>query len=158
MAPPSSTSYVSQTPNPSSMAQARAQTVSEIPRPVRLAAMLVVAYGLTVLIGASVQQSISGWEYWRDFPRAVVRCGGAVLVAYGLLRRARWAWWTAVVGGGVLVFFGALGIVTFMASTLDVAIPISFLVGIAVGCVLLTVAVIALLRTESRESFRARAG
>ena len=140
------------------MTQARAQAMSELPQSVRLAAALVVAYGLIVLISASVQQSISDWEYWRDFPRAVVRCGGAVLVAYGLLRRAQWAWWTAVVGGGVLVLFGALSFATFMASSLDVAVPISFLVGIAVGCVLLTVAVIALLRTESRESFRARAG
>lgn len=140
------------------MTQARAQAMSELPQSVRLAAMLVVAYGLTVLISASVQQSISDWEYWREFPRAVVRCGGAVLIAYGLLRRARWAWWTAVVGGGVLALSGALGFVTFMASTLDVAVPISFLVGIAIGCVLLTAAVIALLRAESRESFRARAG
>ena len=140
------------------MTQARAQAMSELPQSVRLAAALGVAYGLNVLISASVQQSISDWEYWRDFPRAVVRCGGAVLVAYGLLRRAQWAWWTAVVGGGVLVLFGALSFATFMASSLDVAVPISFLVGIAVGCVLLTVAVIALLRTESRESFRARAG
>ena len=140
------------------MTQARAQATSELPRSVRLAALLVVAYGLTVLISASMQQSISNWEYWRDYPRAVVRCGGAVLVAYGLLRRARWAWWTAVIAGGVLVAFGALGVVGFMVSTQAVAIPISLLVGMAIGLLFLTAAVLALLRAESREVFRARAG
>lgn len=77
-----------------------------IPRSVRIAALLFIVYGVMVLGNALVLQTAGGWAEAREFPRALLRLAGCSVIAWGLLRGDRWAWWMGVVFAG---FWAALG-------------------------------------------------
>jgi peptidoglycan/LPS O-acetylase OafA/YrhL len=68
-----------------------------LPANVKLAAALFVLYGLAVVLNVTVMQTAAGWGAPRDFPRAILQLIGAGLIAWGLVRRARWAWWLGIV-------------------------------------------------------------
>ncbi len=74
---------------------------------VRLAAGLLIVYGVVVLLNAFL------YTYWSGdaggLPRAAIRAAGVTLVAFGLWKAHRWAWWVAVVFGSVLFVLGAVG-------------------------------------------------
>lgn len=127
------------------------------PRSVVVAARWIVAYGLAVVVHAAIQQSLADWKYWRDFPRAFVRLGGAALVAYGLLRRSQWAWWIAAIAGGSFVVLGALGMVGITIGTLlnEEPVPVGYLGRSFVVFMILTIGLVYLFRRESRTAFRA---
>jgi hypothetical protein len=128
---------------------------NEVPRSVRIAALLFVAYGVMVLVNALLLQSTAGWENARDFPRALVRLAGCGVIAYALLQRLRWGWWVAVVLGGLWAVTGAAAVLMLTrAGAWDQAAPGStpvFLVGMAV---ILGAAVALLLQRASRDAFR----
>ncbi|HEX5830860.1 MAG TPA: hypothetical protein VFY16_07775 [Gemmatimonadaceae bacterium] len=124
------------------------------PPVVRIAATLLVAYGVVVVLNAALLQSAAGWAEWRDFPRALVRLGGMSLVAWGLLRGVRPAWWVAVVLG--LLWFGA-GVVTvgLMATGYaPLALPGASLLFVSLSLALLGAAVATLLTPGGRAPFR----
>ena len=52
-----------------------------------------VVYGLGVVLNAIRAQGELGWSDAGDVGRAVLRLAGCALVAWGLLRGERWAWW-----------------------------------------------------------------
>lgn len=78
----------------------------ELPGTVRAAAGLILVYGVLAVANALTMQSQAGWgEPWA-LGRSVLRLLVSAVIAWGLLRRARWAWW---VGLGWSVFGLAVG-------------------------------------------------
>lgn len=83
----------------------------KLPNSVRLAALLLVAYGVFVV----ATQPGAGWQAPRDIPRALLRLGGCGVIAYELLQARRWAWWVAVVLGAFWAVL-ALGTVAMVSA------------------------------------------
>jgi hypothetical protein len=129
----------------------------DLPTTLRAAAVLLVAYGIVVLVNATVLQMRSDWEGVSEYPRAIVRAVGMAVLAWGLLRRLRWFWWLAV---GLALFW----IVTAMAGVAlirslgtaetDPILAPGFYWTLALTTALLTAAVVLLLLPSSRAAFR----
>jgi hypothetical protein len=81
---------------PAGLEIGRTSSRAPIPRTLQLAAAMFVLYGVTVLLNAFAFGTAAGWENARDFPGGLLRPLGAGLVAWGLLRRTRWAWWAGL--------------------------------------------------------------
>lgn len=85
---------------------ASASDSTRLPPTVQAAAVLILLYGVLALVNALTMQSQAGWgEPWA-LGRAILRLLISALIAWGLFRRARWAWW---VGLGWSLFGLALG-------------------------------------------------
>jgi hypothetical protein len=84
---------------------------------VKLAAALLLVYGAWVVIQATGHQMGTDWADSRGYPRALLRCAGMMAIAFGLLLRARFAWWLGVVMGSFLTLLGIAGSV--LLATLD---------------------------------------
>lgn len=125
-----------------------------LPKSVRLAALLLVAYAVLVVLNAVVTQSGAGWEESRDFPRALLRLAGCGLIAFGLLQARRWAWWLAVVLGAFWAVMALAGVAMVSAADawdrMGATTPVLMLA--LAG--LLAAAVALLLQPASREAFR----
>ena len=124
---------------------------------IRLAAGLLVAYGLLVVANAVYLQSLAGWVEWPQFFRALVRLGGMLLFAWGLLRGERWAWWAAVGLGLFWLITGALLLVGSYAALGDevvVLMPVPSHVLLVVAGGILAAAIVLLLTPAVRTSFR----
>lgn len=121
-------------------------------RRVRLAAILLVAYGLVVVINAAYLQSLADWAEWPQFSRALVRLGGMLLFAWGLLRGERWAWWGAVGLGLFWLVTGGLVLVGSLLTLGAVAFPIPLLsqILLVLGVLMLATAVALLLTSPVR--------
>lgn len=127
-----------------------------VPRPVRAAALLTALYGVMVLANALVLQTAGGWAAAGEFPRALVRLAGCGLIAYGLMRGLRWAWWVGVVFGGfwALMGAGALLVLGRMGAWHTLPLP-GFSAAFLVASVLVIGAALALLlQPASRDAFR----
>ncbi len=122
---------------------------------VRLAAALLVIYGLVVIINAALRQSAAGWVEWPHFFRAIVRLGGMALCAWGLLRGERWAWWAAVGLGLFWLLGSALILAGSWLAFGDIVIPAPLYsqVLLAVGVLLLATGVGLLLSPPVRAAF-----
>jgi hypothetical protein len=77
-------------------------------RTLKAATVLILVYGLAVVLNGLYYVSWSG--DWSQFPRAAVRMGGTVLIAYELWRARRWAWWLATIVTAIFVVSGAVGL------------------------------------------------
>jgi hypothetical protein len=80
-----------------------------IPLTLRVAAACIGAYGVVVLTQAVAAAMVTEWADKVGLFRALGRCAGASYVAYYLLNGARWAWYVAVVGSGVLLLLALIG-------------------------------------------------
>ena len=123
---------------------------------VRLACALLVLYGLLVVANAVALQSLGGWEDWREFPRALVRLAGMLLVAWGLWRGERWAWWLAV-GLGLVWLVTGIGVLIMawlMAGDVELPMPGFAKAVLILAAGLLAVAVGLLLTPPVRAAFR----
>lgn len=67
-----------------------------LPAGLKAAAGLLVLYGIVMVLNATVMSGAMGWTAGRELPWAIARLAAALVVAWGLLRRARWAWWLGV--------------------------------------------------------------
>ena len=56
-------------------------TPAALPTSVKLAAALFVVYGVAVVVNATAMQSEAGWVEAADFPRALVRLVGTLVIA-----------------------------------------------------------------------------
>ncbi|HJU69006.1 MAG TPA: hypothetical protein VJ650_12280 [Gemmatimonadaceae bacterium] len=123
---------------------------------VRLASALLVIYGLIVIVNAVLLQSAAGWIEWPQFFRAVVRLGGMLLIAWGLLRGERWAWWMAVGLGLFWLVTGALVVAGSWIAFGGVSIPapVYSQVLLAVAVLLLATGIGLLLTRPVRVAFR----
>jgi hypothetical protein len=129
-----------------------------VPKPIRVAAVLFALYGLYVAANATAWQALGSWAEAADYPRALLRVFAALLIAWGLWRGLRWAWWLGI---GLAGFWVVLGLGAFGASLLigngDRPLPTALLISVVPGAVLLVAAVVSLLLSQSRAAFRARA-
>lgn len=126
------------------------------PDSVRAAALLLVLYGGLVVVHATLVQVDHGWDDPGRYARALLRLLGAGLLAGGLVRLRRWAWWLAVVLAGLLFVLAVFVAVVFAlveVHALDPSRPVSvaFLTG---SIVLLGGAVGLLLSPSARAAFR----
>ena len=101
---------------------------------------------------------LGSWAEPADYPRALLRVFGALVIAWGLLRGLRWAWWLGI---GLAGFWLVVGVGAFGGSLLigdgDQPLPTVLLMSVVPGAVLLVAAVVSLLLPESRAAFRAPA-
>jgi hypothetical protein len=127
-----------------------------VPRPVRIAALLFVVYGVMVVGNALLLQTAGGWAQAREFPRALLRLAGCAVIAWGLLRGVRWAWWTGVIFAGFWAVLGggALLVIARVGAWDQLPMP-GFSGPFLVAAMLVTAAALALLlQPASRDAFR----
>jgi hypothetical protein len=125
-----------------------------LPATVKLAAALFVAYGLAVVLNATVMQAAGGWAVARDFPRAILRLIGTGIIAWGLLRRARWAWWLGLVLAVFWLSAGALAVLVLERGDVYWLSPSGFQTFLVVSLVCLGAAVALLISPSARAVFR----
>jgi hypothetical protein len=125
-----------------------------LPASVKLAAALFVAYGLAVVLNATVMQAGGGWGVARDVPRAMLRLIGTGIIAWGLLRRARWAWWLGLVLAVFWLSAGALAVLVFERGDVYWLSPSGFQTFLVVSLVCLGSAVALLISPSARAVFR----
>jgi hypothetical protein len=101
---------------------------------VKLAAFLIVLYGLAVLAQAALLR-LSGLLEERELLRAVSRCAGTVLLAWGLVNGRNWAWWLSVLGCGLAGLLGAVSLATLLGVVGADSLPLGT-VGLLSGCLM----------------------
>lgn len=129
-----------------------------VPRSVKLAAALFVVYGIAVVLNAVAVQSAAGWLAPRDFPRALIRLAGTGLIAWGLLHRARWAWWLGLVLATLWLAAGAVTTLVLEHGDVYWLQPSGFQIFLAVSLLCLGGALVLLLLPSARAAFRRPAG
>lgn len=92
--------------------------MSDVPPKARTASVLFLIYAGLVLANAVHWQMQGPDAAPRDLFRAAVRVAGIVLVAIGLFRGARWAWWVGVVFAGFWLLMGVVGVVALAIAAL----------------------------------------
>lgn len=125
------------------------------PSTLKAAAALLAFYGLGVLANAIVGQVSTGWVDAANFPRGVVRTAGCLVLAWGLLKTKRWAWWISVllIGLWTILGVGGAALLIFLFATSDeIAVELPRFLGFAI--LLLALVEILLLLPSTRRAFR----
>lgn len=125
-----------------------------LPSSVKLAAALFVAYGVAVVLNASAIQGAAGWVGAGDFPRALIRLFGAGLIGWGLLQRARWAWWLGLIFAVVWLVAGALAVLVLERGDVHWLPPSGLQIFLVTSLLCLGLAVALLLSPSARAVFR----
>jgi hypothetical protein len=125
-----------------------------LPSSVKLAAALLVVYGAAVVLNATVIQEAGGWAAPRDFPRALIRLLGTGLIAWGLVQRARWAWWLGVILAAFWLVAGAAAVLVVERGDVYWLQPSGFQVFLMVSLLCLGLALALLLSPSARRVFR----
>lgn len=128
-----------------------------LPASVKLAAALLVLYGVAVVLNAAVMYGAAGWIATREMPSAVVRLAGTLLVAWGLLRRERWAWWLGLVLTAFWLVVGASAVLVLQRGDVHWLPPSGFQVFLVVSLLSLGLTIALLLSPSARAAFRRRA-
>ena|SRR6266545_1770393 len=133
-------------------------TSIELPWTVRAAAISLIAYSLVLLLHAALQQNSIGDDHIEPegVPRALIRVLATSLIAWGLWKRGRWAWWTGVLLPGLLVVMGVVTLpqhLRFRATAPNVPMPRPLPL-VIMTFVAQTVSVVLLLTPTSRRAFR----
>jgi peptidoglycan/LPS O-acetylase OafA/YrhL len=128
-------------------------TADALPNSVKLAAALFVVYGVVVVLNATVMQSADAWVAARGLPRALLRLLGTGLVAWGLLHRARWAWWLGLVLAAFWLAAGALAVLVLEHGDVYRLPPSGFQVLLVVSLLCLGLALALLLSPSARTAF-----
>lgn len=128
--------------------------VDPLPQSVRLAAALLVLYGVAVVLNATIMQSAGGWVAARDLPRAIIRLLGTGLIAWGLLRRARWAWWVGVILSAFWIAAGAISVLVLERGDVYWLPPSGFQAFLVVALLALGGVLALLLSPSARRAFR----
>jgi hypothetical protein len=108
-----------------------------LPIPVLVAAGLLVLGALTVLEPGAAELAL----------RKLLRAAGLLFLAFGLVYRARWAWWLTVISGAASVLIWLIALDLF-GRPWTVPIPIELFLMFRAGAALL------LLLPQSRAAFR----
>ena len=132
----------------------RASSSEALPNSVKLAAGIFVVYGVAVVLNATAVQGATGWLAAADFPRALIRLLGTGLIAWGLLHRARWAWWLGLVLAAVWLVAGALTVLVLEQGDVHWLRPSGFQTFLVVSLLCLGLAVALLLSPSARAVFR----
>ena len=127
---------------------------TSLPNSVKLAAALFVVYGVAVVLNATAVQGAAGWVGAADFPRAFIRLLGTGVIAWGLLQRARWAWWLGLVLAVVWLAAGALTVFVFERGDVHWLRPSGVQTFLVVSLLCLGLVVALLLSPSARAVFR----
>ena len=131
---------------------------TSLPGTLRAAIAVLVLYAVFVIANATFWQSLGGWADWSDYPRGVLRTVMTGVLAWGLARREKWAWWIAVLLTGFWAIGGTVGvIIMFRVAAGDELPPTSVLLTLAIGGALLIAAFVLLLLRPSRSAILRRA-
>jgi hypothetical protein len=128
-----------------------------VPATLRWAAIALGAYGLVVVVNATVLQAMNDWAGLAEYPRALIRAVGVAFVVWGLLRRSRLAWWLGVVLALFWLAMSVFGVVMFFSvwtPEADGLLPRGFYVVLTATCALLGGAAALLLAPSSRAAVR----
>jgi hypothetical protein len=125
-----------------------------LPSSVKLAAALFVTYGVAVVLNATAIQGASGWVGAGDFPRALIRLFGTGLIGWGLLQRARWAWWLGLVLAAVWLAAGALAVLVLERGDVHWLPPSGFQIFLVISLLCLGLVVALLISPSARAAFR----
>jgi peptidoglycan/LPS O-acetylase OafA/YrhL len=125
-----------------------------LPGSVKLAAALLVLYGVAVVLNATVIQNEGGWAAPRDVPRAIIRLAGTGMIAWGLVHRARWAWWLGVILAAAWLVAGAVAVLVVDRGDVYWLQPSGFQVFLMVSLLCLGLALGLLLSPSARRVFR----
>lgn len=124
------------------------------PLALRWAGYSLLAYGAVVLVNATVLQVQNDWAGATEYPRAVVRAVGMVLLWIGLRRRVIAAWWVAVVLAGLWAATPILAGVAISRIGVTLADVGGLVIVTLIGIALLVTALILLCLPSSRGAFR----
>jgi peptidoglycan/LPS O-acetylase OafA/YrhL len=125
-----------------------------LPRSVKVAAAVLLLYGVAVVLNAVMMQSAGGWVAGRDFPRAVLRLLGTLLIAWGLLRRARWAWWLGVILAAFWLAAGAVAALVIERGDVYWLPPSGFQLFLVPSLLALGIVLALLISPSARKAFR----
>jgi hypothetical protein len=125
-----------------------------LPKTLRLAAALFVLYGVAIALNALTVQRAAGWAHPLEVLRAILRLTGAVIIGWGLLRQARWAWWLGLVLAMFWLITGGLSVLVFERGDVYWLAPSGFQVMLVASLVCLGGAVASLLSPSVRSVFR----
>lgn len=129
-----------------------------LPRRIKIAAWTLASYGTVLVLYAVVFQKVPSWGR-PDLSGAVGRGLGMGLLTWGLLNRARWAWWAGVLftGWNLVVCLLALGAVLAMGAEGErVTLPPGFALSLVLCSLVFATVVALLLAPSSRAAFRDR--
>jgi hypothetical protein len=132
----------------------RPNTSEALPSTVKLAAALFVTYGVAVVLNATAIQGAANWVGAGDFPRALIRLFGTGLIGWGLLQRARWAWWLGLVLAAIWLGAGALAVLVLDRGDVHWLPPSGFQIFLVVSLLCLGLVVALLLSPSARAVFR----
>jgi hypothetical protein len=132
----------------------RARTSEALPNSVKLAAALLVVYGVAVVLNATAIQGETGWVGAGDFPRALIRLFGTGLIGWGLLQRARWAWWLGLVLAVLWLIAGALAVLVLERGDVHWLRPSGLQIFLVISLLCLGLVVALLLSPSARAVFR----
>src|SRR3989442_1727426 len=139
------------------MQDTHSATSIERPWTVRAAAISLIAYSLVLLLHAALQQNSIGEDHIEPegVPRALIRVLATSLIAWGLWKRARWAWWTGVLLPGFLVVMGVFTLPQHLRFRATARVPMPRPLPLVIMTfVAQTVSVVLLLTPTSRRAFR----
>ena len=125
-----------------------------LPNSVKVGAALLVLYGVAVVLNATVMQGAGGWVADRDLAWAVIRLLVAGVLAWGLLRRARWAWWAGVVLSAFWLAAGTAALLVLERGDVYWLQPSGFQALLVVALLALCGALALLLSLSARTAFR----
>jgi hypothetical protein len=132
----------------------RPNTGEALPSTVKLAAALFLTYGVVVVLNATAIQGAANWVGAGDLPRALIRLFGTGLIGWGLLQRARWAWWLGLVLAAIWLVAGALAVLVLEHGDVHWLPPSGFQMFLVVPLLCLGLVVALLLSPSARAAFR----
>jgi hypothetical protein len=136
------------------MAMAQPKTPGLLPLSVKVAAALFVIYGVAVVLNATIMQRGGGWLAAQDVPRAIIRLFGAGLIAWGLLHRARWAWWLGLIVALLWLVAGVMTLLVLERGDVYWLPPSGFQALLVISFLSLGLAIALLLSPAARGAFR----
>jgi hypothetical protein len=125
-----------------------------LPASVKVAASLFLLYGIGVLVGTAAAMGGLGWATPRLWLRAVFRLLASSLVAWGLLRRARWAWPVGLILSLAWLLLGAVTTLVVERHDLYWLTPTRWQTGLAASLLCLGAIVALLVSPSARAAFR----
>ncbi|MBA3893821.1 MAG: hypothetical protein H0X69_09005 [Gemmatimonadales bacterium] len=121
---------------------------------IQAAAGLILLYGAVALLNALTMQAQAGWgEPWA-LGRALLRLLISGLVAWGLYRRARWAWWVGLAWSFFGLFLGASAMLVFERGDIHWLAPSRAQLPLGVMLLSLGGAIALLITPAGRAAFR----
>jgi hypothetical protein len=125
-------------------------TSHTVPNTVKAAAGVLLLYGIAELVNALYNP-----VYQPALAQALAVCAGMALLAWGLMRGARWAWWIAVLLSSFCLITGTAALLLLISPMSGDRVPSGNLVPWFVGsAIALAVAIGLLLLPASRAAFR----